>query len=164
MFSGTVGDTYTPEHVISSQYSPLDQVSALQNFCSANHLLRRFLFLQILSIATGGSSFIQSAFAEIHHLLRGYEMQHLIPIDRYIFNEHPEFLGTVMCRGLRQVFSSALSMLNTLPKEHRLFARILYTKDECALINRNLFTVTSILATAIARQKQETYRHYLIYI
>lgn len=67
-----------------------------------------------------------------------------------------------MCRGLKEVFSAGIAMLNTLPKEHRLFARILYTKDQCALINRNLFAVPAILATAIARQKQETFRHYYI--
>lgn len=67
-FSGKVGDTYTPDHLLPSQYPPLDQVVAMQGFCSANHSLRKFIFLQILSIATGTQSFIQVAFAEIHHV------------------------------------------------------------------------------------------------
>lgn len=57
-------------------------------------------------------------------------------------------------------FSNAIAMLNYIPEGHRLYARILYTKDECAALNRNIFQQASILATAIASTKQASYKYY----
>lgn len=161
-FSGTTGDEYTPKNTSSSQYPELSQLQTLFTFISANHQLRKALYQEIVAIAIGKTNFIASAFAEIHHLMRGHETQHLILIDKYIFEEHPEFLGTVLLRGLKERFSAAIAKLKSLPAAERLYAKILYDKDECALINRRIFDEAATVATTIVRIKNDTFDNYYI--
>lgn len=101
-FAGTLGDTWTVENVTPATFPLMAQVMNLSKIISACHPVRRALYIEILSIANQKNNVISNAFAEVNHLIRSHEIQHLILIDKYILEEHPEFLSTVVLRGLRQ--------------------------------------------------------------
>lgn len=160
-FSGTVGDVYTPENVRDTTFPPLSQMQTLHQTINANHELRRTLFLELVTLAkSSGTSPIALAFSEVHHLIRGHEMQHLVLIDRYIMCEYPEFLRTAVLRDLQNRFAAAQAYLKDVPPEDRMYVKILRNKDETALLNRQIFKDAATIATTIARFKDSTFNNY----
>jgi hypothetical protein len=77
--------------------------------------------------------------------LQGVEMGHILMIDKYIFGRYPEFLRIRALRDNMEAMNNAWHYLSSLEPGERYFAKILYTKDETAALNRNNF---SLLATA----------------
>lgn len=95
-------------------------------------------------------SFINRAYAEIHNMLRGHELQYLILIDKYIYGEHPELLKTPLLRGLSKRFGAAILKLREYAPEEAMYVKLLGDKDETSHLNRRVFEDASVVATTIA--------------
>ncbi|XP_030761078.1 uncharacterized protein LOC115886143 [Sitophilus oryzae] len=141
-FAGTLGDTYTMNNYKQNMYPKLSAFNGLNAIASANHVVRKELYFAIVAIGVQKKNFITMAFAEVHHLMRGHEMQHLILIDKYIFEEHPELLDTVLLRGLKPRFGQALQLLKEQNVEDRLYIKISKIQNgskKCVIRSRNHF-------------------------
>lgn len=89
IFAGTLGDTWILVNVTASEYPLMEQIVTLGRCVAANHQLRKNIYLEILSMSLAKSNFISLAFAEINHMVRSFEINHLILIDKYIFIRAP---------------------------------------------------------------------------
>lgn len=147
-------------NVTASEYPLIEQVITLGRCVAANRQLRKTVYLEVLSMSLAKSNFISLAFAEINHMVRSFEINHLILIDKYIFEEHPEFLKTVALRGLTERFSKAISFLRKYPADKQLYIKLLEDKDKCAQINRKVFSEAAIIATTIAEFKNSTFSNF----
>lgn len=161
-FAGTLGDTWTVDNITAANFPLIEQVMNLSRIISSCHTLRRTLYIEILSLARQRTNIISNAFAEINHLIRSHELQHLILIDKYILEEHPEFLKTVVLRGLTQRFSRAISLLQQFPEDQQLYVKILQDKDRCSQLNRKAFEEAAIIATTIAEFKNSTFSNFFV--
>lgn len=137
-------------------YTPLCHVLLI---CFAGFLQTRLLGEKFIKI-TLKDRFISVAMSEIHHLMRGHEMNHLMMIDKYIFEKHPEFLKTVMLRDLEVRFSIAINKLRQYSPNEMLYAKLLYDPDECSVLSRRGFDVPATVATTIAKFKNSTFKNY----
>lgn len=88
-FCGTLGDNYTESVLLRNFYPGFAQLSSMNKFVSANHQLRKELFLQIVALAKSCDSFISNGMKKIVHLMRSHEMQHLNIIDEFIMLKYP---------------------------------------------------------------------------
>lgn len=140
----TLGDTYTESVLSRNDFPKFSQLSALNKFVSANHTLRKQLFLQIVAVARSGDNFISNGMREVVHMMRSHEMQHLNMIDEFILLKYPKFLKLSRLRDLKARFRSAISFITTYPPEEVLYLKLLYTKDGTAVLNRKHFHDTVI--------------------
>nr|QBP37025.1 putative coat protein [Lampyris noctiluca rhabdo-like virus 1] len=161
-FSGTTGDSWTPDNTSLDMYPELTQLKTLYTFLSSEHTLRKALYIEVTSIGHQKINFISAAFAEIHHLMRGHEMQHLILIDKYIMEEHPEFLHTVLLRGLKNRFASAIALLRSVPDNEKLYFKLYHDKDASSLLGRRIFEVAATVATTIAQYRNSTFINFFV--
>lgn len=69
-------------------------------------------------------------------MMQGAEISHIILIDRMILSKYREFMYLNSMKGLQQVIRDAITFLTSLPPENVMFAKILYGKDETAILNR----------------------------
>lgn len=160
-FSEAVGDPRAVDLIADTQYPSMSLMQTLYGVLSVNQQIRRALYLEVLSIAKSQeNNFIKKSFNEINHLMRNFEMTHLVMIDKYIFEEHPEFLSTILLRGLKPRFANAIKYLRTLPPENQMYARLLYSKDECAALNRRAFEDAHTVALTIAQCKNSTFNNF----
>ncbi|KAK9685449.1 hypothetical protein QE152_g38033 [Popillia japonica] len=64
--------------------------------------------------------------------------------------------------GLKPRFAAAIKKLQEFPTHERLYAKILYDKDECSSINRRIFDEAATVATSLARIKNATFENFYI--
>lgn len=162
-FCGTVGWEQLNNYLSAALCPSLAVMSAYNSFCSANFKVRRQLFLTIFSLANNVyKNSIVLCCTEVINLMRGTEMQHIIMIDRMLYEKYNELLHLNCMKGLSNVMGAAVAYLNTLAPEEVMFARLLKDKDESALLNRNLFDFYSTVATAAAQYENSSFDNYYI--
>ncbi|CAG9822294.1 unnamed protein product [Phaedon cochleariae] len=127
---------------------------------SAYHELKKRFYFEIVAIGQQPTTDCALVFAEIHHLLRGHEINHLTMIDTFILEQYPELLETPLLRGLKERYAAAIKELKKYKKEDMMYVKILATKDDCAMLNGRVFSQATIVASAIAQFVNSTYKNY----
>lgn len=79
--------TYTPQNINEGMYPAMNTIIDLFLGASSYKIVRREVYKDIVRLAIVKESYIAAAMAEIHHLMRGHEMNHLTLIDKYILEE-----------------------------------------------------------------------------
>jgi hypothetical protein len=123
--------------------------AAPHTFLSASFKLRPHLFRVCVS-AGRSTERLAAIFREVIMFLQGVEMGHILMIDRYIFGKYPALLRITALRDNMEAMNRAWAYLVSLDPGDRYFAKILYTKDETAALNRNNFSLLAIAAVAAA--------------
>ncbi|CAG9763589.1 unnamed protein product [Ceutorhynchus assimilis] len=160
-FSGSVGFREWAQ-LWSADLRPSPEILGWNNnFLSANFSLRRAIFIVLngLSRSTRVTPIV-SVCKDIIQLIRGAEMHHLVLIDTYLIRKYPELLSLHVLRDLRDLYQKAVEKLRTENTEDVLFIKILKNKDDTAALNRNNFTMASIIATSCARFEQPSFENY----
>jgi hypothetical protein len=83
-------------------------------------------------------------------LLQGAEMNHSILIDTYVFNKYPELLRIRLLRDNMATYNAAMEFLFTIPAGERMYVKLLYPKDQTAVLNRNNFSLLASAAVSVA--------------
>lgn len=162
-FSGTFGDTESISLLSESTYAPLSILSSYQTRISSSFDVRRQLFLTILAAANDPNhGFIQKGYNEVINFMRGAEMNHIILIDQFILQKYKELRYLHCMNGLEDTMTGAIQYLASLPPDEMMYARILYSKDETVMLNRNRFNTYSTVAIAAAQFESSTYDNYFI--
>ena len=134
------------DHLHRQKCPPQESLARSYSFLSASFTLRRLFFLICVSAARD-SRRLSAIFREVIMFLQGVEMGHILMIDRYIFSKYPELLRIRSLRDNMESMNTAWAYLASLEPGERYFAKILYTKDETAALNRNNFTLLSPICT-----------------
>jgi len=158
-FSGSLG--ILPDNCIwtEAQCPPQDSLATSYAFLSASFTLRRLLFLICVSAARDTRR-LSSIFREVVMFLQGVEMGHIIMIDRYIFSKYPELLRIRALRDNMANMNAAWEFLASLDPGNRYFAKLLFTKDATAVLNRNNFSLLATAAIAAAQFEIPSMRFY----
>lgn len=158
-FAGSLGMTEDNHCWSESQWPIQEALSCFQSFMSANHGLRHRLFMVCVAVSRN-SSRIANLFRDVLNLLRGSEMNHYILIDCYIFGKYPELLMIRQLRDDMTLYNNATAFLHSLHPGEMMYVRILKTKDETAVLNRNNFRILAAAATIVAQFEHQSFRFY----
>jgi hypothetical protein len=72
-------------------------------------------------------------------------MNHILPIDYFLFTKYPELLRIRAVRDNMSRFNQAMAYLATIPESERMFVKLMRPRTETAVLNRNNFIMCSLL-------------------
>jgi hypothetical protein len=99
-------------------------------------------------------------FKDAVNLMQGAEMNHLLMIDYYIFNKYPELLRIRLITDDMGAYNQATEYLRTKNEDECLFVKILYSKQETSILNRNNFQLLATATTIVAQFEQQSFVFY----
>lgn len=162
-FIGALPDSQSTKYLTTNTYPKLSALNHLESFISGNHTVKKELFMLIGAIAKGTQkTFISSGFADIMTFLAGHNLGPITMIDKYIFQQHPEFLKLSILRGFKKTFGNAILYLQSLRPEEASFVKLLRDKDDTAVLNRRNFDIAHTIALVIARRQTTSFDNYKI--
>jgi hypothetical protein len=100
-------------------------------------------------------------FREVVNFLSGVEMGHIIMIDRYLFKRYRELLRWGLQADYTEQMVMAWSYLAEKPEEERYFVKILYSKEETAVLNRTNFSLYVAASSAAAQYETPSMKNYM---
>lgn len=119
--------------------------------------------MMIGAIAKGNrQTFITNGMSDIMTFLSGHNLGPITMIDKYVFQQHPEFLKLSILRGFKQTFAKALSYLHSLKPEEAAYVKILKDKEETSILNRKNFDLAHTIALVVARRQTASFDNYRI--
>jgi hypothetical protein len=87
-------------------------------------------------------------------------MNHLLLIDHYLFTKYPEILRIRSVRESMVKYNQALAYLSSVPKDERLYVKIMNPRSETAVLNRNNFIMLSAAAYSAAKFEIPSMKNY----
>jgi hypothetical protein len=143
----------------STQYPDQRAMSAMNYLFTASFQFRRKVFSICVSCAAGQHR-ICNIFRDVVLLLQGAEMNHIILIGTYVFNKYPELLRIRLLRDNMATYNAAMEFLFTIPSGERMYVKLLYPKDQRAILNRNNFSLLASAAVSVARFENPSFKFY----
>lgn len=155
-FGGVLGIA-TPQNTWTSSTAPSQRnMVAGYHFLSANFQLRREIF-QVCAACARGTTVYNALFREVDNFLSGVEMGHIMMIDRYLFKRYRELLRWRLLADCTEQMILAWTYLAEKPQEERYYVKLLYPKEETAVLNRTNFS----LYVATAQYETTSMKNYM---
>lgn len=158
-FNGTLGILLDYTCWSPDQYPSQECLAALNSFFSANFDLRKHIF-QVCLAASSNNQRAANLFKDVVGLMQGAEMNHILTIDYYIFNKYPELLRIRLIRDGLGSFNQATEFIRSKTEDETLYVKILYSKQDTSILNRNNFRLLAAAATIVAQFEQQSFQFY----
>jgi hypothetical protein len=158
-FMGTLG--LLSEDIIwtANTYPEFSSMQHLGQFLSACHFLRREIF-RIYWAASISRGVMSNVYKDAVNLLRGTNMTHILLIDEYLYSRYRELLSIRVLAENHKGMMAAWAYLASLHPTEVYYAKILFSKEETACLNRNNFPLHIPAAVAAARFETPSMQNY----
>jgi hypothetical protein len=142
-----------------AQYPLQMALSAINAFMSASFEFRTRIFHCCLA-ACRSPSRNAAVFRTVVQLLQGIEMNHILMISTYIFNNYQELLRFRILRDNLKAVNAAMTYLTTVPEDSMLYVKLLRPWEETAVLNRNNNSLLCGAAYAVAQVEISSIKYY----
>jgi hypothetical protein len=139
---------------------PKRVLASLSTFLSANQPLRTRIFHVSLRAAATKISITTQIFTTVPRLIKGVQMNHLPVIDYFVLTKYPEILRIRIVRDNMARFNLALAYLASLPESDRMYVKILKSRIDTAVLNRNNFGMMANAAYPAAKYGNPSMKNY----
>ena len=116
-FCGSAGVSTLFSKITMMCHPKMRAMQQANSFLSANHEIRKHLFLEYSSIANGDTTQVGACLKDVFSLMRFHEIQHLVMIDRFIIARYPELMKLKCLQGLETRYSVAMTALARYPSD-----------------------------------------------
>lgn len=158
-FAGCLGYFHAIDILTVPTRPLLTALVASYSFLSSARPLRAGIF-RILISGSQQPDRVANVFKDVVLLLRGTEMAHILLIDRYLYRKYPE-LRAMRCLSNESIpMEKAWRYLASLNEDEIMYCKLLQSKEETMVLNRNNFQLFAIAAHTAASYENPSMKNY----